>query len=197
MWYVVQTVNGEEEQVCTWVRKNVDKASYKKCFVPLYEDVWRKEGIGHISIKKMFDGYVFIETEDPQKIREAFRKLPELTGLPEADGQGVVDGQRAEQICFPVGENEEAFLNTIFTDGVMRVSYIERNENGKIVFVTGPLETYQDYIIRIDLPHRRAIAELPFLGETRRVKFGLWSDRDPEISWIEEEKHLRKKQCGE
>lgn len=194
MWYVIETTKGEEQQVCTWIDQKVDKALFERCFVPLYEDVWRKEGIGHISIKMMFSGYVFIETKEPQKIREALSKLPELTGLQEADSQGVAD--RAEQICFPVGEDEETFLNTIFTDGVMRVSYIERNEEGKIVSVIGPLEAYQDYIIKIDQPHRRAIAEIPFLGETRRIKFGLWADRDPQISWIEEEKHLRKKQCG-
>lgn len=195
MWYVIETTKGEEQQVCTWINQKVDKALFERCFVPLYEDVWRKEGIGHISIRTMFSDYVFIETKEPQKIREALSKLPELIGLSEADSQGAAD--RAEQICFPVSEDEETFLNTIFTDGVMRVSYIERNEEGKIVSVIGPLEAYQDYIIKIDLPHRRAIAEIPFLGEARRIKFGLWADRDPQISWIEEEKHFRKKQCGE
>lgn len=192
MWYVVQTVNGEEEQVCTWVRSNVDKASYKECFVPMYEDVWRKEGIGHISIKKMFGGYVFIETEEPQKIREALLKLPELQNLLSATGQEEAD--LAERICVPAGADEERFLQSIFQDGLMKVSYLERNENGKIVSVIGPLEAYQDYIIKIDQPHRRAIAEIPFLGEARRIKFGLWADRDPQISWIEEEKRLRRRQ---
>lgn len=190
MWYVIETTKGEEQRVCTWINQKADKTSFERCFVPLYEDVWRKEGIGHISIKTMFSGYVFIKTTEPQKIREALLKLPEFTDLLPSDGQGAAG--RSEQICFPVGEAEETFLNTIFTDGVMRVSYIERNEEGKLISVIGPLAAYQDNIIKIDLPHRRAIAEIPFLGETRRIKFGLWADRDPQISWIEEEKRLRR-----
>lgn len=49
MWYVIQTVNGEEQQVCTWINQRMDRALFRRCFVPLYEDVWRKEGIANYS----------------------------------------------------------------------------------------------------------------------------------------------------
>ena len=71
MWYVIQTQAGQEYEVCTWINTFVDKNSYKRCFVPLFEDVWRREGIGHISVKTMFPGYVFLETDTP---------LPGLSG---------------------------------------------------------------------------------------------------------------------
>lgn len=34
--------------------------------------------------------------------------------------------------------------------------------------------------------------EIPFLGQIRRMKFGLWCEKDAQIPWIEEEKRLRK-----
>ena len=52
MWYVIQTVNGQEQQVCTWINQRMDQTLFERCFVPLYEDVWRKEGVGHISVRK-------------------------------------------------------------------------------------------------------------------------------------------------
>ena len=191
MWYVIQTVNGEEQQVCTWINQRMDRALFRRCFVPLYEDVWRKEGIGNISIRKMFGGYLFIETDRPEDIYKELRKVPGLTILLSEEDQ---IGKR----FWPIHKEEEEFLDNVLWDGLMRVSYIERNANGRITFVAGPLADYQEYIVKIDLPHRRAIVEMPFLGEKRRLKFGLWSSKDPAIPWLEEAKkrRLEKKNSG-
>ena len=82
----------------------------------------------------------------------------------------------------------------------MRVSYIEKNSEGRVTSIIGPLEQYSDYIVKLDLPHRRAVVEIPFLGQIRRMKFGLWCEKDAQIPWIEEEKRLRKnhieKECS-
>ena len=189
MWYVIQTVNGEEQQVCTWINQRMDRALFRRCFVPLYEDVWRKEGIGNISIRKMFGGYLFIETDRPEDVYEELRKAPGLTILLSEENQ---TGKR----FWPIHKEEEEFLDNVLWDGLMRVSYIERNANGRITFVAGPLADYQEYIVKIDLPHRRAIVEMPFLGEKRRLKFGLWSSKDPAIPWLEEAKKRRSEEKG-
>ena len=99
---------------------------------------------------------------------------------------------KKEKTFIPVSAEEEQFLKSIYTDGIMRVSYIEKNSNGRVTSIIGPLEQYQDYIIKLDLSHRRAIAEIPFFGQMRRMKFGLWCERDAKIPWIEEEKRLRR-----
>ena len=158
MWYVIQTVNGEEQQVCTWINQRMDRALFRRCFVPLYEDVWRKEGIGNISIRKMFGGYLFIETDRPEDVYEELRKAPKLTIL-------IAEKDQTGKCFWPIHKEEEEFLDNVLWDGLMRVSYIERNANGRITFVAGPLADYQEYIVKIDLPHRRAIVEMPFLGE--------------------------------
>lgn len=76
MWYAIQTVNGQEQQVCTWINQRMDHILFERCFVPLYEDVWRKEGVGHISVKKTFAGYVFIKSDQPEAVYEELRKFP-------------------------------------------------------------------------------------------------------------------------
>lgn len=184
MWYVIQTMSGKEHEVCLWINTFVDKSLFTRCFVPLYEDVWRKEGIGHISIKRLFTGYLFIETEEPEKIHEALRDISQMTVLLSADDKN-------EKIFIPLHREEEIFFDSILSDGIMKVSYVHLNKNGKINMVIGPLQSYTDRIVRVDVPHRRAIVDIPIMGESKRLKFGLWLDKDPKLAWIEEEKKNR------
>lgn len=189
MWYVIQTVNGQEQQVCTWINQRMDQTLYERCFVPLYEDVWRKEGVGHISVKKTFAGYVFIKTDRPDEVYEELRKIPKLAIML---SDQLDQSNKKEKTFIPVRAEEEKFLSSIYTDGIMRVSYIEKNSEGRVTSIIGPLEKYRDYIVKLDLSHRRAVVEIPFFKQNRRMKFGLWCEKDKKIPWIEEEKQLRK-----
>ena len=189
MWYVIQTVNGQEQQVCTWINQRMDQTLFERCFVPLYEDVWRKKGVGHISVRKTFAGYVFIKTDRPDEVYEELRKIPKLAIML---SDQLDQNNQKEKTFIPVSAEEEQFLRSIYMDGIMRVSYIEKNSNGRVTAIIGPLEQYQDYIIKLDLSHRRAVAEIPLFGQMRRMKFGLWCEKDAKIPWIEEEKRLRK-----
>lgn len=191
MWYVIQTVSGKEHEVCIWINTYVDKRFYKRCFVPLYEDVWRKDGVGHISIKKLFPGYLFLETDTPEPVHEALKEVSDLTVLL------CSQEEKGGRMFLPIREDEEAFFNTILSDGVMKVSYVHTSTRGKFSTVIGPLQSYTENIRRVDIPHRRAIVDIPMLGETRRIKFGLWLDIDPKIAWIEEEKKNRKETVSE
>ena len=85
----------------------------------------------------------------------------------------------------------------IHTKNAEKVLHFERNQecvDKNIAIEPIPYkkgEDYQEYIVKIDLPHRRAIVEMPFLGEKRRLKFGLWSSKDPAIPWLEEAEKRR------
>lgn len=194
MWYVIQTVNGQEQQVCTWINQRMDQTLFERCFVPLYEDVWRKKGVGHISVRKTFAGYVFIKTDRPDEVYEELRKIPKLAIML---SDQLDQNNQKEKTFIPVSAEEEQFLRSIYMDGIMRVSYIEKNSEGKITSIIGPLEKYKDYIVKLDLSHRRAVVEIPFFKQDCRMKFGLWCEKDAKIPWIEEEKRLRKNHIEE
>lgn len=185
MWYVIQTMGGKEHEVCMWINTYVDRSLFQRCFVPLYEDVWRKQGIGNISVKKMFGGYLFLETDQPAKMHEAMKEILTMTKLL------YLPEKEEGRIFLPILREEEIFFDSVLSDGLMKVSYIHMSGRGKLDVVIGPLQSYIDQIVRVDLPHRRAIVEIPILGEPRRIKFGLWLDKDPKIEWIEEEKKKR------
>ena len=181
MWYVIQTFTGKEQEVCTCINLKVDHSLFSRCFVPLYEDVWRQGGVGHISVKRVFPGYVFIETDRVVDLYMELKRFPKLTILLYTTNEEIKDFP-------PLHEEEEVFFDTILSDGLMRVSFVHLISKGRIVI--GPLGSYTEHIVKVDIAHRRALVEIPMLGETRRVKFGLWTDRDEKILWIEEAKGL-------
>lgn len=181
MWYVIQTFTGKEQEVAACINLKIDKRLYNRCFVPLYEDVWRKGGVGHISIKRMFAGYVFIHTDTPTELYEELKRFPKLTIL-------LYTKEKDFKELLSLYPEEEAFFDTILSEGTMRVSYVHVDKKGKIDTIIGPLHDFADHIVKVDLSHRRAMVEIPMLGEMRTVKFGLWTDRDEKISWIEEAK---------
>ena len=143
---------------CLWINTYVDKSLYLRCFVPLYEDVWRKEGIGHIGIERMFNGYIFVETDTPEKVHEELKNLYELSILLS------MDDKKGKEFV-PQHKEEEVFFNTILSDGIMKVSYVGFNRNRKINGVIGPLQSYRDNIVRVDASHRRAIVDVPLIVE--------------------------------
>ena len=100
-----------------WIRTHVDQSLYTRCFVPLYEDVYRRGGKGHIQIKRMFEGYLFLESETPEEVSRALRMLPEYSVIVAAKEEG-------EKQFLPIYPQEEKFLDSVLTDGLMQVSYI-------------------------------------------------------------------------
>ena len=181
MWYVIQTFTGKEQEVAACINLKIDKHLFNRCFVPLYEDVWRKGGVGHISIKRMFAGYVFVHTDTPIELYEELKRFPKLTIL-------LYTREKEFKELLSLHPEEEVFFDTILSEGTMRVSYVHVDGKGKIDTIIGPLHDYADHIVKVDLSHRRAMVEIPMLGETKTVKFGLWTDRDEKLGWIEEAK---------
>lgn len=185
MWYVIQTQSGREhdlKELLDHMRQESDLPVFRNCFIPLYEDVYRRGGVGHISIKRMFPGYLFVETEDPDSLFALLKTIPEFTrllGMEERNG---------EKVFIPVREDEKAFLSSILENGLMHVSFLRRAKSGRIEQIVGPLAQFGDRITKLDVPHRRAIVEAKLFGKVRRVKFSLWTDVDTPLPWLDEKR---------
>ena len=183
MWYVIQVKTGEETEVKTFLDKFRTEGAYTKCFIPLFEDVRRSGGKCRIGFRKLFPGYVFIDSEDPERTFEILRTVPRFTrllGYDESDG---------EKLFLPISTEDQAFLQTLFGDGLMHLSYVHISKNGRIDRVTGPLANYRNHITKLELRHRTAIVETEMFGKQRRVKFSFWTDDDPTLPEIEKLKN--------
>ncbi len=177
MWYVVQTVTGEEDRVKALLEASAGDGVCRDCFAPLYEEVRRSHGENRIHFRRLFPGYLFVETGEAEAVFAALKSIPEFTRLL---GGG---GGEEDRVFIPVGEGDEEFLRSILDDGIVHISYI-RMSNRRIEKVAGPLAGYRNHIAKLDIPHRRAIVEDEIFGKKRKVRFGLWTDQDPENAWL-------------
>ena len=186
MWYVIQTRTGYEHELVTQLKSIPDESCFRDCFVPMFEDVKKLNEGCHISYRKLFPGYVFIDTEYPEIIIPALRKVQEFTRFLGAEESE----EDPEEIYFTaVGDDDRSFLESFLDNGIMSVSYVEQVKGRKIGRIIGPLEKYGNHITRLEFGKRYAIVEAQIFGKMRRIKFGLWTDMDQKIPWIEEKRN--------
>ena len=187
MWYVIQTISGNEIEIKRFIESNMPQEDYTECFVPLYEEVRRRDGKSRILFRKMFPGYLFIGTGDPVAVFYLLKAYPEFTrvlGAKEADGT---------RLFIPIESEDESFLKSLLSDGIMHVSYVEMAKNNRrIEKIIGPLAQYSKHITHLEVRHREAIVDMEVFGKRRKIRFGLWKDTDAKLPWIE-----RQKQSGE
>ncbi len=178
MWYVIQVKSGEENDMKALLDKLRADGAYGKCFVPLFEDVRRSGGKCRIVFRRLFPGYIFVECDDPNRLFDILKGIHDFTrllGTTEADGQ---------KVFIPVGDEDRKFMETMFEDGLMHISYVHMGKNGRIDNVAGPLANYRNHITKLELRHRMAIVEADMFGKRRKVKFGFFTDEDPELPEI-------------
>lgn len=187
MWYVIQVKSGEEYEMKALLDGLRVDGAYGECFVPLFEDVKRTGGKCRIGFRKLFPGYIFVESEAPDKVFLTLKNIKDFTKLL---GSAEEDGSK---VFIPIGKKDEEFLRTLFTDGIMHVSYIHLSRTGRIDKIVGPLAHYKNHITKLELRHRMAVVEAQMFGKKRKVKFGLWTDDDPVIPMIQ---HLRDETDG-
>ncbi len=180
MWYVVQTKTGNENEIKEFIEHNVDSNSYGDCFIPMYEEVRRREDKCKILFRRLFPGYLFVDTDDPDIIFQKLKKAPWFTRLLGADDNA------GNKTFIPVGEEDEEFLRTLLDDGIMHVSYIEMSKNNsKIEKIVGPLAKYRNHITKLEVRKREALVKTNMFGKERTIRFGLWKKDDPKLPWLE------------
>ncbi|MBQ8667295.1 MAG: hypothetical protein IJ526_10595 [Lachnospiraceae bacterium] len=191
MWYVIQAKSGDEFDIKTLFEAIRPKGLNCESFIPLYEEVRRSGGKCHIIFKRLFPGYIFLETDNPDEVLHTLRAIPEYTRLL---GNVEADGSKT---FIPVGEEDEEFLRTLFSDGVMHVSYVHMAQNGRIDHIVGPLYNYRNHITKLEMRHRMAIVETEMFGKMRKVRFGLWTDEDPELVWLRRQIDITETETGD
>lgn len=181
MWYVIQTKSGDEDKIKTLFESRQDDATYVSCFIPLFEEVRRRSDKYAIIIRRMFPGYLFVDTDKPDEIFKGLKKIPDFTkllGFKEDDG---------ELYFIPVSPEDEKFLLSLLDDGIMHVSYVHLSKNNRIDKIVGPLSGYRNHIVKLEFRRRTAAVELDMFGRKRRINFGLWTDGDPEVPWLRQQ----------
>ena len=177
MWYVVQTTVGSEKQIAEKLNRVYSEHAENPCFVLLKERTWRREGIYQIGVEPMFPGYIFVDTEDPQRLEENVHRFA-------GKAQLLMDGQ-----VFAIESSEEMLFKELIrgdSQHTVRRFLVHANEAGEIVSAEGILGELLGQIVRKRFRKRVVTVEIPFLGKTRQVELSIRVKDDREKTMKEE-----------
>ena len=169
MWYVLQTLTGKEDELVRMIKKMVSPDLYTDCFIAYYERVWRKQQESIVHVERLFPGYVFIISENPDEIFLQLKKVPAMSKM-------IADG---EFTFLPIEQEEETFLdNMLRADHIVRLSYVAMDGKGRVYRILGPLEEYASQVVRYQFKKRYVIIRLRLLGEEKTVALGIILNED-------------------
>ena len=161
MWYVIQTLKGQENKVAAEVIRDVADDG-EDVFVLKYEKEYRIKGNWIKDLNPFFPGYIFVDMEESraaffgQRLRKIRHKL--------LDVDGVITAIRPEE-----------------QDYLMRLGgeeHIVRHSEGfrvddYIVITSGPFKGYNGEIRKLDRHHRKATILIPLSGQDTEVEINL------------------------
>lgn len=162
MWYVVQVRSGTEHNIRIQCNKKIPDTIMERCFIPYYEEKKKQNGSWNTLQKVLFPGYIFMITEDVEKL---FFHLKTIEGMTKLIGTG--------QDIIPLKEEEITFLKR-FGGEEQIVSMSEGIIEGTQVIITsGPLMGMEGLIQKIDRHKRKAWLDLELFGRMQQVEVGL------------------------
>ena len=169
MWYVMQVISGQENRTVFLVEKTVSKEILESCFVPVRRLRKKYHGAWHEVTEKLFPGYVFMISKQPQLLYEELKRIPALTRLLGRCGEYVA----------PLPEKDvrmmEKLQNGMVDGGALEVgiSRIAVEEGNQIRILSGPLKDLEGQIRKVNLHKRIAEVEMEFMGSRSVVYLGV------------------------
>ncbi len=171
MWYVIQTQTGDEEKLIKLIEKIIPKKYYKECFCMNRECVRKMENEYKIFLRPLFPSYIFVVTDNPNKLFFELKRVPRLAKL--------LSDQ--ENTFFSITKAEEEFLRNVENENhIVKRSLVEVDNEGTIIKADGAVGIYLRYIVRQRLRKRYVCVEQEFLGEKRKIYLGIKLEEDRE-----------------
>lgn len=164
MWYVIQTLGGQEEKTADIIRKMVDTDCIEDCFIPKRERMKKFQGGWNKVEEVLFRGYAFVISERPEELYEELKRIPKLTKvLGRQDGYFLALGKQEEQLVRRLGDQEHK----------TSISSVMIGEKKQILVINGPLKGYVGNIVKVNLHKREVVIRVEFMGRELELKMGI------------------------
>lgn len=169
MWYVIQVVSGQENRTAFLVEKIISGRILASCFVPVRRLKKKFHGVWQEVSEKLFPGYVFMISEQPQLLYEELKQIPALTKML----------GKCEEYFTPLSEKDVQMLKRL-QNGVgesenleVGISQIAIEEGNRIRIISGPLVNLEGQIRKMNLHKRIAVVEVEFMENISLVHLGV------------------------
>lgn len=157
--YVLMTKTGEEERLAELLHKTIDA----EFFVPKRKKLTKRMDSGWTEKQQiLFPSYVFVRTDD---IEQLCSKLY----TPQVSLKYFLVGKNESGRIVAVTEEEMDYIRQLTGDEISKGI----KEGSRISIISGPLMGMETLIKKVDPHKKKALIEIPFLGETKTVEVAL------------------------
>ena len=168
MYYVIQVKTGKEQQAIEDILKNKpDDASFD-VFAPYRKALRKYKGVMREVVERCFPGYVFVETNDVQRL---FKQLYFTPGF-----QKLLGREADTDNFVPLDKDESRMIDILYSANNNRtteISNIEVREGEMIRVLDGPLSGLETQIKKVDLHKRTVTVEYMLCGRLVTSKVGI------------------------
>lgn len=161
--YVVQVMGGTERRHRERILSALPNV-VEDCFIPEYETMWAQRGVWKKKLVRLFPGYLFIQTKDPDALADAVASAPDFMRLLGGSDKGF-QALTAEEVAWLDAFTEAGTHVVRMSEGVI--------EGDRVTVTKGPLRGREGQIARIDRHKRIAELEVRMFNQAKRVKVGL------------------------
>ena len=162
MWCVIQVFTGREENLRHACEKYIDKDILQGTFIPQYVRRRKYQGVWRDEKCALFPGYVFLITDQPDKIAMELRKVEGMTRL-----------LKSEKGVLTLTPEEEEFMRRLGGEDHVTLMSVGFIVGDKITVTEGPLIGLEGLIRKIDRHKRRCIVEVTLCGQKVSTTVGL------------------------
>ncbi len=168
-WYLLKTWAGREEELVRVIRRAVPETLCKECFVIEQERIWIRQKRNILHRELLFPGCVFLTCQKSESM------LPRIERIP-AIAKWIAEGSLN---ILHMMEEDGRFLEELAgQDHRVKLSYVWKDEQGKICRLSEPLKHYQGQIERIQFKKRYAMIRHRLWGENRTFVLGILLKED-------------------
>ncbi|MEO8665662.1 MAG: transcription termination/antitermination protein NusG [Ignavibacteria bacterium] len=179
-WYAVRIISGHENKVKAYldneIRNEKLEDKIRNVLIPLEKIFEVKGGKKKIKLKNFLPGYILIEAELDDKLRDFVSKTPSIINMV---GSKSIKGKRLEPIALK--PNEVKRIKSILNEeGDEKKMDIQLNIGDPVKVTSGPFNNFSGNILEINLEKLKVKVMVSIFGRKTPIEL--------EITQIEREK---------
>ena len=160
-WYALFVETGKEEVIQKWLDLYFSKEKLKS-FIFKKKVTEKKQGIVYEKVRKVFPGYIFLNTEMNEEIYYRIKKIPRYVKV-------LNLGNYYSKIDY----NEiNPILKLVDNNFMLDYSQIAIKDS-KIIVKSGTLKNMEHIIKKVDKRKKRAKIQLEFMKTTKLIDVGI------------------------
>ncbi len=162
MWCVLYAKEGNEVSTEEFLSGLLSKSVQARCFHLTRDRLIKYSGTWHTVNERLLPGYVFIDTDEPEKVYRELKKTSKRLLFSNDEYIAALD------------ESEASFIKRMTGGGTrIPISMVRMGSDRRLEYLSGPLLEVADQVRRVDLHKRYVEIDAGFMGSRQTLRLGI------------------------